>query len=210
MILFVFVTRNIQAQENVGIGTVEPHQSALLDLDASDKGVLFPRVALSEETVLAGGSNPIGVVVFNNGEGSISTKGFYFWSGNRWELLALDSTLTEEIEKINQKIQGLQFPAISEQWIYMPAFPIKMHEASEQKVYLYDEYSKQLGDTSGMTIWEENEVKFVVTGYDVASFNTVPTIITENGRQYLLYKSNVNKMTASSYLNIIIVKNNED
>ena len=110
--LIALTTTAIHAQDNIGIGTVEPHQSAVLDINATDKGVLFPRIALHKQTVLAGGVNPIGVVVFNNGTGEISKKGFYFWNGNNWELLALESDVTIEIENLYQKIEQIKPPVL--------------------------------------------------------------------------------------------------
>ena len=110
--LIALTTTAIHAQDNIGIGTVEPHQSAVLDISATDQGVLFPRIALHKQTVLAGGENPIGVVVFNNGTGEISKKGFYFWNGNNWELLALESDVTIEIENLYQKIEQIKPPVL--------------------------------------------------------------------------------------------------
>ncbi len=42
----VLFTAKTFAQGNVGIGTTNPHQSAQLDITATDKGLLIPRVAL--------------------------------------------------------------------------------------------------------------------------------------------------------------------
>lgn len=107
-LLLVFAVTAISAQENVGIGTVQPHQATILEVSAVDRGVLLPRINLNADTVLAGGANPIGVLIFNTGEGAIPQKGFYFWTGNNWELLALDTEVGVEIEKLEQKIQQLQ------------------------------------------------------------------------------------------------------
>ncbi|MCS4237875.1 hypothetical protein M2306_000637 [Myroides gitamensis] len=110
--LMALTATAIHAQDNIGIGTAEPHQAAILDISATDKGVLFPRLALNKQTVLAGGVNPIGVVVFNDGAGEISKKGFYFWNGNGWELLALESEVTIEIDKVYQKIEQIKGPVL--------------------------------------------------------------------------------------------------
>lgn len=73
-----------KAQNNVGIGTTSPQASALLDLTATDKGFLMPRVTL----VAAGnGTSPInapatGLLVYNTG-GAL-TAGFYYWNGSMW------------------------------------------------------------------------------------------------------------------------------
>ncbi|MGB3948801.1 MAG: hypothetical protein WBM13_12510, partial [Bacteroidia bacterium] len=36
---------SVKAQNNVGVGTANPHASAVLDLTATDKGFLTPRIA---------------------------------------------------------------------------------------------------------------------------------------------------------------------
>ena len=112
IVFIIFGTTVVQAQENIGIGTLQPHPAAVLEINATDKGVLFPRLALSKETILAGGTNPVGVVVFNTGTASIAKKGFYFWNGVTWELLALDSEIMIEIENIHQKIQQINGPVL--------------------------------------------------------------------------------------------------
>jgi|GEM_PF-7118677 len=183
-------------------GATHPVEGALLDLKeypsdtentTATKGLLLPRVKLISlssltpmvqiETV-ANKKEHIGLQVYHIGSDEIPA-GVKTWNGEMWT---------------GGTSNG---PA---PWIYMPAFPIKMHISTEQKVYLYAEYKKQIRDSSGMAIWEENEVKFVVTAYDTAAFSTAPTVKIENGKQYLVYKAAPNKLTASSYLNIIIVK----
>jgi hypothetical protein len=76
--------------QNVGIGTQAPASSALLDLSASDKGVLIPRVSLTNVLQTAPVTNPTeGLLVYNTnavvgGTGGVG-KGFYFWAGSRWQ-----------------------------------------------------------------------------------------------------------------------------
>lgn len=183
-------------------GATYPVEGALLDLKeykanaeniTAAKGLLFPRVKLTSLTSLVplvqvetteNKKEHIGLQVYHIGEDEIPA-GLKVWDGSRW------------IGSGGEK---------QEQWIYMPAFPIQMHQTTEQKIDLYQEYKKQLGDTNALTIWPENQVKFVVTGYDAEAFASAPMIKIENNKQNLVYKANPNKMTASSYLNIIIVK----
>lgn len=44
-LLFVFTTVAGFSQNNMGIGTLNPDPSALLDLTATDKGILIPRLS---------------------------------------------------------------------------------------------------------------------------------------------------------------------
>ena len=54
MLFLVF--SSLIAQDNVGFGTTTPHSSALLDMTASDKGLLIPRVELIDVT---NGTTPV-------------------------------------------------------------------------------------------------------------------------------------------------------
>lgn len=72
------------AQNNVGIGTLSPNNSAMLDVVASDKGVLIPRVALT------GINTPVnapatGLMVYNTStSGTYASPGFYYFDGTNW------------------------------------------------------------------------------------------------------------------------------
>jgi hypothetical protein len=86
-VIMLMFSVSIIAQNNVGIGTTSPHASAVLDLNASDKGLLIPRVNL---VALNNGTSPIsspatGLLVYNQG-GSVAV-GFYYWDGDEWILV---------------------------------------------------------------------------------------------------------------------------
>jgi len=78
-----------KAQNNVGIGTTTPAASALLDLTATDKGLLVPRVTLSATNVAAPVTTPAtGLLVFNTATAGTAPNnvvpGFYYWDGTKW------------------------------------------------------------------------------------------------------------------------------
>ncbi len=72
----------IRAQ--VAIGTSTPDASAKFQIDATDKGFLAPRVALTsltDNTTIA--SPAAGLMVYCNGTGGLEA-GFYYWNGSSW------------------------------------------------------------------------------------------------------------------------------
>jgi hypothetical protein len=81
LLTIVFISK---AQDNVGIGTNTPHSSAVLELSATDMGLLVPRVTLQGIT---NATSPIngpatGLLVYNSA-GTLTT-GFYYWDGAQW------------------------------------------------------------------------------------------------------------------------------
>lgn len=73
--------------QNVGINTTgnPPVASAGLDIDFSNKGVLIPRVTLSNNTDVTTIPSPaISLMVYHNGSVGFPTAGFYYWNGTNW------------------------------------------------------------------------------------------------------------------------------
>ncbi len=72
------------ASAQVAIGTNTPDASAKFQIDATDKGFLAPRVALTsltDNTTIA--SPATGLMVYCNGTGGLE-EGFYYWNGSAW------------------------------------------------------------------------------------------------------------------------------
>ena len=74
----------IAASAQVGVHTDFPDNSSAMDIVASNKGLLIPRVTLTSSL-----SNPspvtspaVGLMVFNSG--SNQPIGFYYWNGTNW------------------------------------------------------------------------------------------------------------------------------
>jgi len=79
----------INNQGQVGIGTTSPVSSAILDVTSTNKGVIFPRIALLGATDNITVPSPIdGIIVYNistTGTGTNAiTPGYYYWQNNRW------------------------------------------------------------------------------------------------------------------------------
>jgi hypothetical protein len=75
-----------------GIGTTTPNASAKLEVMATDKGFLPPRVALTASNVFSPivgtSANATGLLVYNtNSAGSAPNNvvpGYYYWNGSAW------------------------------------------------------------------------------------------------------------------------------
>jgi hypothetical protein len=87
-LLLFFISANMFCQ--VGINTTNPEPSSILDINSNDKGILIPRV---EITNLYDSTSPIlnpahGLMVFNTYNLSGQEEGFYYWNefieNGRW------------------------------------------------------------------------------------------------------------------------------
>src|SRR5690606_5348334 len=84
LLTFVLITTFAMAQ--VGIGTTTPATSSILDITASDKGMLIPRVDLEDLNTESPILNPEkSLMVWNTdlGNGGVH-EGFYYWNGTLW------------------------------------------------------------------------------------------------------------------------------
>ncbi|MEK6452262.1 collagen-like triple helix repeat-containing protein, partial [Myroides sp. C1519] len=82
----------------VGIGTALPKTAAMLDVDATNKGMLVPRVSLKsltdEETI--DGDMIESLLVFNTNEKAQDLqKGFYYWYEDKWYHLVSDKNFED-------------------------------------------------------------------------------------------------------------------
>ena len=81
VLLILFCSQSIG---QVGINTDTPAPDAALDIEGTDKGILIPRLDLSDLSTIApvtGGSTE-SLLVYNTN--TTTGKGFYFWSGIEW------------------------------------------------------------------------------------------------------------------------------
>jgi hypothetical protein len=82
--LGIFICTATMAQRsssmgNVGIGTNNPDQSAVLDINSSNKGILIPRLSAYQRNSI---NNPAsGLLVYQTNE----KTGFYFYDGTGWQ-----------------------------------------------------------------------------------------------------------------------------
>ena len=93
-VLFLLITFYAEAQ--TGIGTTTPHASAKLEVSASDKGFLPPRVALTAANVASPVTSPAnGLMVFNTATAGSGVNqvvpGYYYWNTTSAQWLRIDN-----------------------------------------------------------------------------------------------------------------------
>lgn len=83
--IFIFSLLSHFTYAQVGIGTPSPHSSAMLQINSKSKGVLFPSIGLTSLTDIITVKSPAdGLIIWNNGDGSLSEVGFYYWNESKW------------------------------------------------------------------------------------------------------------------------------
>lgn len=108
-VAFLLLGGGYIANAQVGIGTPEPATSAQLDIVAEDKGVLIPRVDLTDINVFkpVEGEEVASLLVYNKNKVGNVTPGFYYWVKadataspaivDHWERIVSQTQLNEAI-----------------------------------------------------------------------------------------------------------------
>ncbi len=81
-LLVLGMTKGFTQQKNVGIGTSKPDNSAVLDIQSTEKGLLIPRLSLEQRNSIA--SPASGLLIYQMDTNS----GFYFYNGSKWKPLS--------------------------------------------------------------------------------------------------------------------------
>lgn len=95
----------------MGIGTLTPDPSAALDVQAEDKGILIPRIALKaldDQTTITSG-NVESLLIFNTTENQELQPGYYMWYDQQWRrlLTETDSETSYSVKIIQENYQVL-------------------------------------------------------------------------------------------------------
>ncbi|WP_304235996.1 hypothetical protein [Jiulongibacter sediminis] len=82
LLFSVIALDSFSQNKNVGIGTKNPEESAILDIQSPDKGLLIPRLSLEQRNGII--SPAEGLLVYQNDK----NVGFYYFSENKWKPLS--------------------------------------------------------------------------------------------------------------------------
>ena len=69
----------LNAQDNVGVGTLTPNAKSVLDLTSNNKGFLAPRMATNERIAIAPAATEEALMVFDT-----DLKVYFYWDGTQW------------------------------------------------------------------------------------------------------------------------------
>ncbi|MFH6999367.1 hypothetical protein ACHRVZ_15665 [Flavobacterium sp. FlaQc-57] len=88
---------SFRAVSQVGIGTIMPDKSTILEIVSTNKGILIPRVSLTgvmDETTIING-NKESLLVYNITKVADVIPGYYYWATGKWNKIA---TTNENIQ----------------------------------------------------------------------------------------------------------------
>jgi hypothetical protein len=93
---FSYITNAQVTSQKIGTNPTNIAPSAVLDIESANKGVLFPRVALTAANLAGPIVSPAtGLTVFNTATDGTApntvTPGYYYWNGTKWTKLATDA-----------------------------------------------------------------------------------------------------------------------
>ncbi len=99
----------VMASGSVGIGTTQPHESAILELNVNEltsgskKGFLGPKLALKSNVDVATIPNPaVGLLVYNLGtESTFPVEGFLYWNGSEWIKFGTRTSIPGSVSSLN-------------------------------------------------------------------------------------------------------------
>lgn len=103
-LLLLFVVTTVSAQ--VGVGTRTPNPDAMLEVASTNKGILLPRVALTNSTAASPlAAHVAGMAVYNTATAGDVTPGYYYNDGSKWVKLATGAGATDATATSNGLIR---------------------------------------------------------------------------------------------------------
>jgi hypothetical protein len=157
LIYSLFISSALLAQEvkNVGIGTTAPDQSAVLDIQSVNKGLLIPRLTEAQMNTIV---NPAkGLLVFKT---EVANSGFFFYNGEKWSPLTNGGANAIATGDVNgwsltgnaTAVAGVKAAATSESFIGTPAgIPLNFKIGGVTAGVLYSNTNLFLGYQSGLS-----------------------------------------------------------
>lgn len=186
----------MSAQVKIGGTDGTPNTNAMLDVEAPNKGILLPRLALQEATNSAPLSAHVaGMTVYNTATANDVVPGFYYNDGIKWQ------------QMVTTDNKAVKF-------FYMPSITFNTSvSATGQTKNLYEEYKAQFALTnpnhivspgapvSGIPYFNSpTDLYYIITDYDSNVFSN----ITINNQGVMTYDVTA-AATDCTLINIVFV-----
>ena len=157
------------AQVKIGGTDGTPNANAMLDVEATNKGMLLPRLALEETTEAAPLSAHVaGMTVYNTATANDVVPGFYYNDGTKWQ------------QMVTTDNKAVKF-------FYMPSITFDTSaDATGQTKNLYEEYKAQFAltnpnhvvspgaPTNGIPYFDDpTDLYYIITDYDSNVFSNI-------------------------------------
>ncbi len=108
IVVAVLILIALQMQAQTGIGTTTPDASAKLEVSATNKGFLPPRVTLTSVTDAATIPSPaVGLLVYNVGSVGLQA-GYYYWNGASWSTIATAVSPDQSVDYVQASLSATQ------------------------------------------------------------------------------------------------------
>lgn len=135
----------------IGVGTITPDASSILEISSSDKGLLIPRIT----TANLPSSPAKGLLVYNITENCLQENTGTSSSPN-WECLTTESNSTVKS-------------------FYPPAYALEISSLGAGSFNIYNHYATTYGNASsnGITVYPSSELDYVVLDFDNSIFSSV-------------------------------------
>jgi hypothetical protein len=145
--VLVFCAANLSAQ--VGIGTSVPDNSAMLDVTASDKGVLFPRLSSTQRAAIVAPAT--GLHVFDTNSNSL-----WYFNGSVWINTAAEASLGDVKS-------GFQ-PNDHSGWLKLDGRSVNTLNANQQAAAITLGFTTNLPDASSAYLAQNTGTLGAITG----------------------------------------------
>ena len=161
LVLLLGPSSTVNAQDNVGIGTLSPSSDAILDLFSNNKGFLAPRVTSAERATIP--ANSSGLLVFDTDENK-----FFYWNSalSLWQVM-------DDFSNTNELIQVAAFDETTKQITLTDrgaTYTLDLNILSQQLSFRNDTLS----------ISDKNEIDLGIYNNDSSATNELQSLTTSN------------------------------
>ncbi|HYG51758.1 MAG TPA: hypothetical protein VD905_12685, partial [Flavobacteriales bacterium] len=150
--------------QNVGVNSsgAVPDPTAMLDVSATDKGLLIPRVALTSNTDVATIPSPaVSLMVYNTATAGVAPNdvvpGYYYWNGTNW----INMGTTGQSSTSYFSTNGVTITPTTG-FTYIPGYPVTITVPSNCNVLISGDCGVQT--TAGTTGYSINDLVILIDG----------------------------------------------